>query len=591
MCGIYGLLKSNITPELFDEIKRMFMDNNNRGPDNSTINIYENIDSVVGFHRLSINGLDDGSNQPIIINNKLLICNGEIYNHKQFYNENNIIPKTNSDCESIIYMYEKMGIEQALQYMDGVFSFMLYDFSNKDKVKLFIARDPYGVRPLFKFNVNGLKINDENLGNDNSKVYGFSSEMKYFYNKCSNNRFDYSDVKQFTPGTYMKFEYSNVNGWIPRQETTYHNVYTIQDTILNDKENLTDIEKQITTQIKNTLLSAVKKRVDNTDRPIACLLSGGLDSSLITSIVHKYYSNDTRVLETYSIGMEGGEDLKYAKMVADFLGTKHTTIVVSEEDFLNAIPEVITVIESYDTTTIRASVGNYLVSKYISQNSDAKVIFNGDGSDEVTGGYMYFHYSPDAVSFDNECKRLLKDIHYFDVLRSDRSISNNGLEARTPFLDKRFVQYYLSIPKNVRFQTHKTQCEKYLLREAFNDGSFLPDNVLWRTKEAFSDGVSSHNRSWYQIIQEHIRNNQIIEHLDMDKYGCIDIIKNTILKNKFKGITGNHKSNIQITDEQLYYYCLFSEQYSLHGDIPYYWMPKFINATDASARTLDVYKK
>lgn len=258
MCGIYGLLNSNITPELFDEIKRMFMDNNNRGPDNSTINIYENIDSVVGFHRLSINGLDDGSNQPIIINNKLLICNGEIYNHKQFYNENNIVPKTNSDCESIIYMYEKMGIEQALQYMDGVFSFMLYDFSNKDKVKLFIARDPYGVRPLFKFNVNGLKNTDENLENDNSKVYGFSSEMKYFYNKCSNNRFDYSDVKQFTPGTYMKFEYSNVNGWIPRQETTYYNVYTIQDTILNDKENLTDIVKQITTQIKNTLISAVK---------------------------------------------------------------------------------------------------------------------------------------------------------------------------------------------------------------------------------------------------------------------------------------------------------------------------------------------
>ena len=253
--------------------------------------------------------------------------------------------------------------------------------------------------------------------------------------------------------------------------------------------------------IRDALTVAVNKRVDNTDREVACLLSGGLDSSLITALVAKALP-DASKLKTWSIGMEGSEDLRYAKMVANHLGTDHFDIVLNKQEFLEAIPAVIYAIESYDTTTVRASVGNWLVSKYIKLWSNAKVVFNGDGSDEITGGYMYFHLAENALEFDHECKRLLKDICYFDVLRSDRSISSHGLEARTPFLDKNFVQMYLSISADFRFNLMKgTGIEKYLLRKAFDDCNLLPKDVLWRTKEAFSDGVSMQKESWFETIQ------------------------------------------------------------------------------------------
>ena len=230
--------------------------------------------------------------------------------------------------------------------------------------------------------------------------------------------------------------------------------------------------------------------------------------------------------------------------------------------FLDAIPEVIYTIESYDTTTVRASVGNWLISKYIRENSDAKVVFNGDGSDEVTGGYMYFHLAENALEFDHECKRLLKDICYFDVLRSDRSISSHGLEARTPFLDKNFVQMYLSIPAETRFlEMKRTKIEKYLLREAFDKTNLLPDNVLWRTKEAFSDGVSTQKESWFETIQN-------------------------FAKEKYKDMNIDGP-----TAEKYWYRELFNQYYpNCKNVIPYMWMPKFVDATDASARTLDIYK-
>ena len=190
------------------------------------------------------------------------------------------------------------------------------------------------------------------------------------------------------------------------------------------------------------LNAAVMKRVVGTsDRPIACLLSGGLDSSLTTALVNKYYKSVGGELETYSIGMEGSEDLRHARIVAKHLGTKHTEIIMTPEQFFEAIPDVIRDIESYDTTSVRASVGNYLIGKYIAEHSKAKVILNGDGSDELTGGYIYMLKAPDSIEFDRECRRLLSDIYLFDVLRSDKSMSCHGLEPRTPFLDKYFVDY------------------------------------------------------------------------------------------------------------------------------------------------------
>jgi asparagine synthase (glutamine-hydrolysing) len=319
--------------------------------------------------------------------------------------------------------------------------------------------------------------------------------------------------------------------------------------------------------IRKTLIDSVNVRVDNTERPIACLLSGGLDSSLITALVNKrrLEMGVQSPLETYSIGLEGAEDMKYATMVADYLKTNHTNVVVTENEFFDAIPEVIYNIESYDTTTVRASVGNYLVAKYISKHSKAKVIFNGDGSDEVTGGYLYMKNAPTNIEFDNECKRLVNDIHCFDVLRSDKSISSNGLEPRAPFLDRAFVEAYFTIPVGFRNQPG---IEKRLLREAFSKMDLLPSDVLWRKKEAFSDGVSSVNRSWFQIIKEKIPPH-VVNIMNANAYILVH--------------------NPPTTPEQYYYRMLFDKHYeSFDKTIPYFWMPKYTNATDCSARLLYV---
>jgi asparagine synthase (glutamine-hydrolysing) len=331
--------------------------------------------------------------------------------------------------------------------------------------------------------------------------------------------------------------------------------------------------------IQQYFLSAVKKRCLITERPVACLLSGGLDSSLVTALANEFnkvYS--TAPLETYSIGLKNSVDLFYARTVAEYLDTNHHEIVMTERDFIDAIPEVVRAIESYDTTTVRASIGNYLLGKYISQHSDAKVIFNGDGSDELTGGYLYMHECPCPIEFDKECRRLLRDIHVFDVLRSDKSISSHGLEPRTPFLDRTWVNYYLSIPATIRSHVTAGQCEKFLLRTAFShehytglDGDpLLPDSVLWRRKEAFSDGVTGQSRSLFEIIQEHA-----------------EIV---ISDEEFDQAATKYSHNTPMTKEQYYYRKLFEGFYPDTANVvPYFWMPKYVEAKDASARTLSLY--
>jgi len=290
---------------------------------------------------------------------------------------------------------------------------------------------------------------------------------------------------------------------------------------------------------------------------MACLLSGGLDSSLIAHLVNQCRKelNIQTPLETYSIGLPGAEDLKYADIMANFLGSNHTSLVLSEQDFLDAIPEVIHAIESRDTTTVRASVGNYLICKHIRANSDAKIIFNGDGADEVCGGYLYLKNAPSMYEFDKECRRLVSDIHLFDAQRSDRSISSHGLESRTPFLDRSFVELYMSISPELRF----TSCEKQLLRQSFL--GCIPDVILLRKKEAFSDGVSAMTKSWYSIIQESIPSDILQEH---------------------------HSSGSVLTAEQFYYKKIY-DSYFQQDLLPYFWMPKYTTTTDCSARTLETY--
>jgi asparagine synthase (glutamine-hydrolysing) len=569
MCGIFAVLNSETIPD--DILKREFEKGQRRGPEFSKLDRF--LKSTVGFHRLAINGLNSVSNQPIIIDNIILVCNGEIYNYRELYNTINVSSSTQSDCEIIIHLYIKYGIEQTLNMLDGYFSFILLDqrdINNEATNYIYIARDTFGVRPLYSL-VNKNNYNNDSNDNDSNdnqlhKLYGFASELKcleYFYNSNP----EYYNIKQFEPATYSIFKIDtkhDSNLWKPYIENKKYFIPSFP--YLRLLNNSTEDYYEFYNGIAYYLKSAVIKRCRTTERPVACLLSGGLDSSLIAALVANYFRKQDKQIETYSIGLSQSEDIKYAKIVADYIGSKHTEIIVTEDDMFNAIPEVIEVLESYDTTTIRASLGNYLIGKYIAANSEAKVIFNGDGSDELFGGYLYMNKCPDDIEFDKETRRLLKDIYLFDVLRSDKSISSNGLEPRTPFLDKTFVNYVLSIPPYFRNHNNKKYDEKYLLRNAFNKSCFvdslsrqlLPDEILFRRKEAFSDGVSSHGRSLFQILQEK----------------CAEKL--------------NLEANIET--EKKYYKQIFDELYPNCSNIlPYFWMPKYIESNDPSARTLTIY--
>jgi asparagine synthase (glutamine-hydrolysing) len=588
MCGIFALL-NNTTFDI-DVISDEFMKGQKRGPEFSKLETsYTNM--VLGFHRLAINGLNTASNQPLVINDVVLICNGEIYNYKQLYDSMNINPITNSDCEVIIHMYIKYGIEQTLNMIEGEYAFLLYDTRIK---QIYVARDQYGVRPLYY-------LKNENTDTNNI-FYGFASELKcleYFYNNGNNNNNGHylaRSINQFEPGTYSSFNLTYVSGicfndqienfkygWTIEKENIpyfipgFSHSWTINNAIDND------FIINLCSKIATYLHAAVNKRCLTTERPIACLLSGGLDSSLVAALVKNYYDTYNlynNKLETYSIGLEGSEDLKYAKIVAEYLGTVHTEIIVTEDEMFEAIPEVIRAIESYDTTTVRASIGNYLLGKYISRHSQAKVIFNGDGSDELFGGYLYMNRCPDDIEFDKEIRRLLKDIHIFDVLRSDKSISSHGLEPRTPFLDRSFANFVLSIPPYIRNHLNykkKKGIEKYILRRSFAECNFkncdgqqlLPDIILWRKKEAFSDGVSGHGRSLYQILQDKIATR--MNALEQNK----EII---------------YTPGIEL--EKKYYKLIFDNAYpNCSHLLPYFWMPKYTTATDPSARTLQFYSE
>jgi len=551
MCGIFTLLNySQVNYDKF--IKSQFMKGKNRGPEFSDLQ-HISMNAIFGFHRLAINGLDDISNQPITIDNIHLICNGEIYNYRELYKLMGVTPKTNSDCEVIIHLYKRYGIKQTLKMLDGVFAFALCDNNHTNlESNIYIARDPYGIRPLYFLNNTKETV----------QVIGFASELKMLSDFCNQNP-DELTISQFKPGTYSSFNLnkSALATWTNIDNDSYHEPgFSLNSMDMN----------WVNRGIQTYLIQSVEKRYLTTERPIACLLSGGLDSSLITALINENHKKNTnKPLETYSIGLYGSEDLRNANIVSKYIGTNHTEIIVTEQEMFDIIPELIYTIESYDTTTVRASIGNYLLGKYISKNSNAKVIFNGDGSDELCGGYLYMNYCSDVIEFDKETRRLLADIYNFDVLRSDKCISSNGLEPRTPFLDRSFVNFYLSIPPSIRCHAHNSQVEKFLLRNAFSINNFknsdgkqiLPDEILWRRKEAFSDGVSGNSRSLYQILQDFI----------VPKY----------------------QSNIKPIDaEKQYYKSLFSQHYpNSLNIIPYYWMPKYTNTDDPSARTLTTYNK
>lgn len=576
MCGIFCLLNDKgIQP---DFVETQFQKGKNRGPESSKLLTYD--PSIqLGFHRLAINGLNDESNQPLQIEDMTLICNGEIYNYRYLYNLMNIVPNTDSDCEVIIHLYLRYGIEQTLQMLDGVFAFILHDTRLN---QIFVARDPFGVRPLYQLS-NLLHF---------SNLFGFASNLNclvdfvaldeyhslhYIDSHKGEQKKDNEFIHHFRPGTFSVYTNNEENGnWVVQREHVPYFIPSPSSSVIS----LQWLHWESYLEgIREHLLNAVAKRCVTTERPVACLLSGGLDSSLIAALVHDYYHyqrSDSRnskkppfQLETFSIGLEGSVDLEYARIVAKYLDSKHHEIIVTEKEMFDAIPEVIHAIETFDTTSVRASIGNYLLGKYIKEHSDAKVIFNGDGSDELCGGYLYMSKCEDTIEFDKETRRLLQDIHKFDVLRSDKSISSHGLEPRTPFLDKAFVNYYLSIPPYARQHTNFNKMEKFLLRSSFAKDVFeneygqqiLPDSILWRRKEAFSDGVAGQNKKpLYAILQTLIGSS-------LNMTPCIET-------------------------EKYYYLYLFNLVYAKAGNlVPYFWMPKYTDATDPSARTLTIYQE
>ena len=539
MCGIWALLKLN--PELINKYIQSFNTIKNRGPDSSIIHIDKNY--IVGFHRLAINDLSVSGNQPFYFSsdthNYILVANGEIYNHLLLEEKYKIITNSSSDCEVLLPLFIKLN-ENFTEFnneLRGEYSILIFKQDKKtNNIKYFVSTDALSVRPMFYY------INNNEIG-FSSLLSGLSS--------LSNQ------VNRLDQGTY-------INGEIDFDKVNNYNITKY----VNINLPIIDIDNK---KIVDTLVEAIQIRLQS-DRPIGCLLSGGLDSSLIAAIASKELKKQGKKLRTFSIGMNDGTDIEYARIVAKHIDSEHTEFIFTLEEGLEAIEHVIKATETYDITTIRASVGQYLIAKKISETTDIKVILNGDGADECQMGYLYFYLYPSLEEARLERDKLLQQIHLFDGLRVDRNISYHGLEARVPFLDKEFVNLYYQISTELLVPT-KDRMEKYLLREAFNKvmPDLLPYEVLMRKKEAFSDGISSKEKSWYLIVKEHYNN--LITDKEFDTRFQLD-------------------GFIPLCKESYYYRKRFNELYGEnHKVIPRYWLANWTSSKDPSARTLNIYKE
>ncbi|SDG58422.1 asparagine synthase-related protein [Psychroflexus sediminis] len=522
MCGIFVAIESPKSSEfLIDE----FMKIKHRGPDASDFrSIREN--TYFGFHRLAINGLTPKGNQPMYKNGVWLVANAEIFNFLELAAKYDIRLETGSDCEILIDLYNLIGEEQMLQEIDGEFAFVLYD---EAKDFYIAARDHLGVRGMY-------------MGYQDAGIY-FASESKAIaFTK---------QLNQFPPGHY----------W---------NSYTDKITpyFTHDYQATAFTEEEYCLRINTLLTESVEKRMMS-ERPLGCLLSGGLDSSLVAGILARKLKEKGKQLETFSIGLEGSPDITAAQKVADHIGSKHHSIVCTEQDFLDELEHTVYMLGSYDVTTIRASVGHQLVSRYVRDHSEVKVLFSGETADEF-GSYLYFQNAPDSVSFQQESIRLLKDIQFFDMKRGDRSISSAGLEARVPFADKAFVKFFMSIPPEHRMFSDQ-KIEKYLIRKAFEGEDLIPSEVLWRRKNGFSDSVSSRQKSWSQVIKDHIETLVTDEEFQSEKF-------------KY--------SPEPPSKEAFFYLKTFEKTYGSHFQLtPYQWLPKWCgDVKDPSARVLEIYQ-
>jgi asparagine synthase (glutamine-hydrolysing) len=569
MCGIWTLIEKMANKSQVDISKYLadFWQLKHRGPDNSHFETFNQV--YVGFHRLAIMDTSFKSNQPYIFNDIdrtiVFICNGEIYNFQQLDKKYNLNIGT-SDCMVIpkLYLLAK-NHDEWFQMMKnevkGEYAFVMFEFDNmKQLTKYYAGRDMIGIRPLYTIETNG------NIDMFSSEIKGMSS-------------YD-GKVIEFEPGTIVMVEkslsyYSSHK--FDMKIDLYNSINFYKSNSNINKMYDTDIDI-ILPKIRNAVINSIKRRL-HADRPLAFLLSGGVDSSLVAAISARILGENNHI-RTFCCGIKGSTDMIYAKKVADHIGSNHTEVFFTEEEGLAAIKDVIRTTETWDITTIRASVGQYLVSKYISEHTDCKVVLVGEGPDEVCSSYLFNFYAPNGEELDKASKEYVRDIHMYDGRRADRCVSRWGLEARIPLLDPEFIENYWDIEPTLRMPiTHKM--EKHLFRKAFDNTSImlnlLPDEILWRKKEAFSDGVSSKERSWFQMIQEYIN-----KKFETKKYE----IPSEILEGFI----------VPPTKEAQYYLYKFIEYFGINrvSILPHYWQPKWgikdgAKFIDPSARVLDIY--
>ena len=520
MCSIMGYCGSGVT---FDVFKQHFEATKSRGPDDTRI--VDTGKGLLGFHRLAIMGLHPEGMQPFELHGSYVVCNGEIYGFDKFKAE---LSKTHhfvseSDCEVLLPLYEKYGVDM-FAMLDAEFALILFDAKSGGFVA---ARDPIGIRPLY-------------YGYDKAGVILFASEPKSLVGLTDK-------IMPFPPGHYYK----------DGKFVCYRDIAHV-DAICHD-----DLET-VCGKIHDKLVAGVEKRLV-ADAKVGFLLSGGLDSSLVCAIAQK---KSAAPIRTFAIGMsEDAIDLKYAKQVADYIGSDHTEVIMTRQLVLDSLEDVIHLLGTFDITTIRASMGMYLLCKWIHENTDIRVLLTGEISDELFG-YKYTDFAPSAEEFQKEAEKRIRELHMYDVLRADRCISVNSLEARVPFGDLDFVQYVMSVDPAKKMNVYGKG--KYLLRHAF-EGDYLPHDILFREKAAFSDAVG----------------HSMVDHLKAyaERYYTDE---------EFETLRQKYTHAQPFTKESLLYREIFEKYYPDQAEMVVdFWMPnkswEGCNVNDPSARVLANY--
>ena len=522
MCSIMAYCGGSAA---FDVFRKGFERTISRGPDDSRI--VDTGRGFLGFHRLAIMGLTPSGMQPFELEGSYVVCNGELYGfekQKQALIQKGYTFQSESDCEILLPLYREYGTDM-FAMLDAEFACVIYDGESGAYIA---ARDPIGIRPLY-------------YGYDSKGVILFASEAKNLVGLADR-------IMPFPPGHY----------WKDGKMVCYCDIAKVDTPCCDDLETAC-------THIREKLVAGVEKRLV-ADAKVGFLLSGGLDSSLVCAIAAR---KSAAPIKTFAIGMsEDAIDLKYAKQVADYIGSDHTEICMTHDEVIATLDGLIQILGTFDITTIRASIGMYLICKAIHEQTDIRVLLTGEISDELFG-YKYTDFAPSAQAFQQEAQKRIRELHMYDVLRADRCISVNSLEARVPFGDLDFVKYVMTLDPELKL--NKYGKGKYLLRHAFEGFGYLPDEILWREKAAFSDAVG---HSMVDYLKEYAEGQYSDE--------------------AFEAACMKYTHAVPFTKESLLYREIFEKHYPGQAEmIADFWMPnrewEGCNVDDPSARVLSNY--